>query len=613
MCGITGIISKNKVEQTLLKAMTDSMTHRGPDEDGFYLHENIGLGMRRLSIIDVSNGHQPFYNEDKSIIVVANGEIYNHQEIRQELRAKGHHIETNSDIEIIPHLYEEEGSAFIERLEGMFGIALLDLKKKKLFLLRDRMGVKPLFYSLTEKNFVFSSDINSILKSGAVAVKGNPRAVYSYFNYRFGAAGNDTFFENVYTMFPSEIVEFDCTNFQYTTRLYTDYFSLNTTTHTLSEEETILEAERLLTASVKKRLMSDVPLGTLLSSGIDSTMITTIASRISNSPVESFTVGYDGGKVNEIAGAEETCKYLGIKNNSITITQDQFTKSVEDAVHYSEAPITHPNSVSVYHITNFARSKGFKVLLSGEGSDEIFGGYFRSVNLYNALQKWAPLPEFVVQLLQMIKPESLNLQMILLLRNRKYYEFVCRYFRVTEINVLKDLNLYGRFELPFVRKIADQLDDKKIIESILQMEQRTYLQELLLRQDKMSMMSSIEVRVPLVEDPELVRFVNSIPASLKIMPGYNKYILRKVAEKYLPKDICYRPKIGFSSPITYWLRKGGVFNEFTRDTIQGSEFTATQKAAMFKLIDDHVSEAADNNELIWKIINYITWKKLYKV
>ena len=613
MCGITGIISKQKVTEQLLKAMTDSMTHRGPDEDGFYLSENIGLGMRRLSIIDVSNGHQPFYNEDKSVVVIANGEIYNHASIRQELKAKGHHLETNSDIEIIPHLYEEEGGAFVERLDGMFGIALLDLKKKKLFLFRDRMGVKPLFYTLTERALVFSSDINSIFRSEAVAIKSNQKAMYSYFNYRFGAAGKDTFFENVFTLFPSEILEFDCLTFQYTTRLYTDYFSLNTTTHKLSEEETILETERLLTASVKKRLMSDVPLGTLLSSGIDSTIITTLATRLSNAPVETFTVGYDIAKVNEVKGAEETCSFLGIKNNSIYISEEQFTNTLQTAVHFSEAPITHPNSVSVYHITNLARQKGFKVLLSGEGSDEIFGGYYRSVNLYNALHKWSLLPGLAINLLLKLKPDSFNMALLLMLRNKKYYDFVCKYFRVTEEGILKNLRLDQVSDLPFIRGIASQLDDQKVIESILQIEQRTYLQELLLRQDKMSMMSSIEVRVPLVEDHELVRFVNSIPASLKIMPGYNKYILRKVAEKYLPKEICYRQKIGFSSPVTHWLKTGGVFEEYTRDNMESSAFSPTQKVSMHKLVDDHISGVADNNELIWKIINYITWKKLYKV
>lgn len=613
MCGITGIVSKNKVEQPLLKAMTDAMFHRGPDEDGFYLHENVGLGMRRLSIIDVSKGHQPFFNEGKTIAVVANGEIYNHAEIRKELAAKGHVLNTNSDIEIIPHLYEEEGVSFVERLEGMFGIALYDLKKKKVVLFRDRMGVKPVFYTHTGNNFVFSSDINSILKSGAVSPKANNRAVYSYFNFRFGASGNETFFENIYSLYPGEIIEFDCNTFNYTQRQYQDYFSFNTTTHQLSIEETIEEADKLLSNSIRKRLMSDVPLGTLLSSGIDSTIITTLATRLSSSPVESFTVGYDIEAVNEVAGAEATCQYLGIKNNSIRITEEQFTNTVEKAVQYSEAPITHPNSVSVYHITNHARQKGFKVLLSGEGSDEIFGGYSRSVNLYNALQKWDGYPSLVIGLLKLVKPENLNLQLISLLRQQNYYGFATTYFRVSDEQILDDLKIAAEQKLPFVERIANQIDGEKIIESVLQLEQHTYLQELLLRQDKMSMMSSIEVRVPLVEDHEFIRFVNSIPASMKIIPGYNKFILRKVAERYLPKDICYRKKIGFSSPISHWLKTGGMFQQYMRDTVQSSGFSEQQKNQMQKLINDHIAGVRDNNELIWKVVNYILWKKLYKV
>jgi asparagine synthase (glutamine-hydrolysing) len=329
--------------------------------------------------------------------------------------------------------------------------------------------------------------------------------------------------------------------------------------------------------------------------------------------IESFTVGYDIEKVNEVKGAEQTCRHLNIVNNSLYITEQHFTDTVSNAVYYSEAPITHPNSVAVHLITNLARQKGFKVLLSGEGSDEFFGGYSRTINLFNALEKWGGYPAFLISILNQLKPNSLNALLILALKNKKYYEFAARYLRVSDEALLKKLDLSSSQSLPFIENIASQIDDKKVIESILQIEQRTYLQELLLRQDKMSMMSSIEVRVPIVEDHDLVNFANSMPAAMKIRPGFNKYILRRVAERYLPKDICYRKKIGFSSPITHWLRTGGVFLQLTRDTIESSDFNASQKKMMQQLVSDHVSGSADHNELIWKIINFVTWKKLYKV
>ena len=377
MCGIAGIVNKNsRVEKEQLLRLNDLMTHRGPDEDGHFINENVGISMRRLSILGLANGSQPFYNREQNIIIVGNGEIYNFQELKKELTQHGITFHSNSDMEIIPHLFEIHGIGFINMLDGMFGLAILDLNTNKLLLVRDFYGVKPLYFSINKDRFVFSSDQRAIVKSKLIEYEFNHNQIPNYLNLRLGAIGDESFFKNIKMLPQGSYLELDCSTHNFEIKKYFHNTPLseykNITTNDFENQ-----THNLLRASVKKRLISEVPVATFLSSGIDSTIITGIASELTNKNIDCYTVGYDNSLGDESVAAAKTATHLGIKHKKLTITADDFYNQWESSVEFNEAPISHPNSVAIKLLTEYAKSDGIKVILSGEGADEIFGGYKR--------------------------------------------------------------------------------------------------------------------------------------------------------------------------------------------------------------------------------------------
>lgn len=611
MCGITGIVLKKDqpVGSDLLLNMTKTMVHRGPDEDGVYLHGNVGIGMRRLSIMDVAGGNQPFFSNDRTVVVVGNGEIYNHRSLRESLKSD-HQFRSSSDIEVVAPLYRKHGIIFPNKLEGMFGLAILDLVERKLHLVRDRIGIKPVFFHSSQNAFIFSSDINSILKSGQISVTMNTESVSNYFNYRFGALGNQTFFNEIRSILPGQILSVDIDSLHVSTSSYHDYLRFSSEDlFSGTENELVEELDLRLRNSVRKRLMSDVPLATLLSSGIDSTLLTAVANNINPTKVDAFTITYSEESLDESVGAKESAEYLGIKWHPYNVTNTEFTSLIESAIIYNEAPVTHPNSIAVHLITKLAKESGYKVLLSGEGADELFAGYGRTSNLYQLRRIQTKYPKLLVQFLAgaKLKFDNREENLLMAMYSKDHLRLLKAYYKVVDQNFLPEI------QPSFLPQLSNQMESDKLFNHILQTEQRSYLQELLLRQDKMSMWSSMEVRVPFVGDPAMVDFANRTPFELKIKEGTNKYLLRKVAEKYLPKHICYRRKRGFGSPVSDWLRQDDQFRQLAQSAAESDTLDMRQRKYYLGLIDDHISGKSDNYELIWKLMNFLLFRKAYGI
>ncbi len=590
--------------------MTDSMFHRGPDEDGIDLFENAGIGMRRLSIMDVASGSQPFFSNDRNVSVVGNGEIYNHIKLRSDLKNE-HPFHSTSDIEVVAPLYQKFGLDFPKQMEGMFGLAILDKAARKLHLIRDRMGVKPLFYHASKEAFVFSSDINSIISSGRVQVSLNDESAFNYFNYRFGASGDETFFKEIKALFPGQVLSVNLDTLEVTSGQFHNHLQFSTEELlTGSEPELINELDKRLCRSVEKRLMSDVPLATLLSSGIDSTLLTALANKINPNKVDAFTITYNEKGLDESVGAKESADYLGIKWHPYQVSNQEFTSLIENAILQNEAPVTHPNSIAVRLITKLAKENGYKVLLSGEGADELFAGYGRTTNLYRLSQIQNKYPSFVLQFLSGfgLKFDKRESDILVALRTNNLENLAKAYFGVVNQNFLTNGN-----GTSFLSKMAQQIRPNHLFNDILQLEQQTYLQELLLRQDKMSMWSSMEVRVPFVGDPEVVSFANRLPFEYKLKDGINKYLVRKVAEKYLPPHISHRKKKGFGSPVGDWLKQNDQLKQLAYSAADIPSMNGRQRKNYLQLLDDHVVGKSDNYELIWKTMNFLLFRKAYEI
>ena len=586
------------------------MFHRGPDEDGTDIFENAGIGMRRLSIMDVASGSQPFFSHDKRISVVGNGEIYNHAALRSELK-NDHPFRSSSDIEVIAPLFLKHGLKFPTLMEGMFGLAILDKAERKLHLIRDRIGVKPLFYHASKDVFVFSSDINSIISSGKVSVSLNEEAASNYFDYRFGASGDQTFFNEIKLLFPGQILSIDIDTLAVSESEFYSHIPFSTDElYASSEAELIEELDKRLRNSVQKRLMADVPLASLLSSGIDSTLLTAIANDINPNKVDAFTITYSEKSLDESVGARESADHLGIKWHPYSVSNQEFTSLITDAIRYNEAPVTHPNSIAVHLITKLAKQNGYKVLLSGEGADELFAGYGRTTNLFHLSKIQQKYPNILLQFLSAtgLKFDKREGEMLRALHTNDMVSLTKAYFSVADEQFISN-----GCEPSFLTQVAKQVRPEMLFNDVLQLEQRTYLQELLLRQDKMSMWSSMEVRVPFVGDPNVVSFANKLPFEYKLKDGINKYLLRKVAERYLPPHICNRKKKGFGSPVGDWLRQNDQLKQLAFSAAESTQMSAQQHKLYLKLLNDHISCKADNYEMVWKIMNFLLFRKEYGV
>lgn len=615
MCGIVGIAYKDierSCDAQIIISMRDLQVHRGPDDKGLFIHKNVGLGHRRLSIIDLCGGHQPMTNEDGNLWIVYNGEIYNFKQIREELVKRGHIFKTNSDTEVILHLYEEKGPDCVKELNGMFAFAIWDKRKKELFLARDRMGIKPLYYVETEDGFAFSSEIKSLFQSGIIHAECNDEAIVEYFVFR-DVSGQNTLFRGIKSLLPGHTLLFKekCI----TINQYWSVFSEKE-----NEEVSLNYAEEelshLIQDAIKIRLMSEVPLGTFCSGGIDSSLVTAIAAQQVNHPINTFSVGFYEKDYDESPYAKIVSEQYGTNHHTIKLNNKEFCELLPRMIWQNDEPLNFANSIQIYAISKLAKEH-VTVVLTGEGADELFAGYPRYY-IPKILEWYNHFPFFLKKL--MVRGSSFFKDHRI--GKLKYYsrfsmEDVILYnssFLKKDfiLEILPNCTFEGfLFREESLAKGSSLRYDPITNVSIL--DQQNYLLSILNRQDKMSMAASIESRVPFL-DHRIVELSNKLPSDHKINRFQTKVILKKIARRYLPEEIVNRKKSGFGVPLGRWLREPGGMCK-TLDALSNDLNIADyfEKRLLEKNVSEHKSGMKDHSELLWAVINFQMWRRIFGI
>lgn len=579
MCGIAGIFNQSKpVDKSILVKMSEILNHRGPDDKGEYLHDNIGLAHRRLSIIDLKNGHQPMLDSTGRYCIIFNGEIYNYLELRQELIDAGYSLKTHSDTEVLLYLFIKEGKDCLKKLIGMFAFAIYDQETRTLFLARDHFGIKPLYYAECNDAFVFASEIKSLLCHPSIKAKPNQGALYEYITFQF-CLDNRTLFHGIRKLEPANYMVVK----QGKITEKKAYWSVDFTVDYHHTQDYFLERLAfLLQDSVRLQLRSDVPLGAYLSGGFDSSTVTTYAAELMKTSIATFTGGFkEGPQYDETAYAKAVSKQAKTMHYEIFPTAKDFTDTIENLIYYMDEPAAGPGLFPQYFVSKLASQK-VKVVLGGQGGDEIFGGYARYLVAYleqcikSAIYEQQEEGKYVVTLETIIPNLALLKEYAPLIKrfwSQGLFEPMdTRYFQL--INRSSDLKgIYtNEFQKEFdYKKIFDTFSTmfnspqtKSYFNKMTYFDMRTLLPALLQVEDRMSMAVSLESRVPLL-DHRIVELVASMPPTLKFADGKTKHVLRMVAQGKLPKEIVERKdKMGFPVPLSEWLKKG-IVRDFVLD------------------------------------------------
>jgi len=543
--------------------MADSIEHRGPDDEGFYFSGQVGLGFRRLSIIDLGGGHQPLCNEDESIWIVFNGEIYNYQELRQFLLSKGHQFRTQSDTEVIVHLYEELGESCLERLRGMFAFAIWDNRRKSLFLARDRVGIKPLYYYHSSSSFIFGSEIKVILADPEVTPEVNPEMIDRILTFNY-LPGEETLLKNIHKLAPGSCVLIKDGDVK-----IRQYWDLEVPQSSLSLAAAEEQLSSMLDESVRLHMISDVPVGFLLSGGVDSSAMLCMARGKTAGPLLSFTVGFsEPGITDERPYARLAAKAYGAEHHEMTISSKDFENFLPQYIWHMEEPVCEPPAVAMYYVSQLAR-KFVKVLISGEGGDEGFGGYqiYRNLLWLERLKTvLRPMNGMISKGLLGLNPylKSSQIARFAPLLNMPFETY---YHSGTSnaANFFKQNldTLYSEEFAPFVnkersvnivKKYLQNSEGRDLVNRMLYVDTKTWLvDDLLLKADKMTMANSLELRVPFL-DHKILEFAASLPGKYKVHGFTTKYILKRVLSNRVPQEILNRKKVGFPVPYNAWLR-----------------------------------------------------------
>jgi len=629
MCGIAGIVAADQLrldDRETVVAMRDVISHRGPDDAGIFVDAQAGLGHRRLSIVDISAGHQPLSNEDGSIWIVFNGEIYNHSEIRPELEAAGHRYKTRTDTETIVHAYEAWGDACVDRLRGMFAFALWDARRRRLLLARDRMGVKPLYWAHVSGRLLFGSEIKSILESGLLERRANEAALPELLGTRY-LSGEETLFKGIYRLLPGHTLAFEAG--RVTTRKYWDVPTgcIDEETARLSDRDAVERFRELLTESVRLRLMADVPLGMFLSGGLDSSAIAALMAGMNDRPIQTFSVAFRDRAFSELDYAREVSNAIKAEAHEIVIDDRDFFGALPRLIWHEDEPIAHPSSVPLYFVSELA-SRHVKVVLTGEGSDELLAGYgkypralanWRAGAAYGvvpeAVRSWVTasvVPRLPGRLARYATrsflavdatPESMFFDNFAGIGLRRQRELLTPAFA----SAATPASAYGSSRAYFDAPNGTSTT----LDRLLYTDLKTYLVELLMKQDQMSMAASIESRVPFL-DHKLVEFASSLPPRLKLRGFKTKWILREAVRGILPATILTRKKMGFPVPFGVWMR--GPWQTVARDILldrRTRERGIVDPAAAERLITSHASGAQEGGDAIWGLINLELWYRTH--
>jgi asparagine synthase (glutamine-hydrolysing) len=630
MCGITGFLDPDHVfSEADLRRMNACITRRGPDGEGYFhsSHEGVGLAMRRLAIIDISGGWQPVYNEDRSITVVFNGEIYNFQDLRRELESLGHAFRTQSDSEVIAHLYEQFGPDFAQRLQGMFAIAIWDANTRSLLLARDRLGIKPLFTARVGRAIVFGSEIKSILACGKVDATVDPLAVDQFFSYTYIPAPR-TIYRDIKKFPPAHFAIFGATRDGHPTR----YWSLPRSPHEPTKEPATAEAEvqieTALLNAVKSHMVSDVPIGAFLSGGVDSSLIVAMMTRFSSSPPQTFTVAFEEASqsfIDERVYAREMATRYGLNHHEIVVSPDVGSILPEITGSFDE-PFADDSVIPSYYISK-ATSSHVKVALTGLGGDELFAGYKRHLAVHLS-RHYRKLPVVVRKLIgDRLAPMIPEFE-----RLGDRIDHLKRFTRAASSSPARQYQQYlttlppgNRLSL-FSPEYARILDDEAVadlmlspfnsadvdsdLERALRTDLATYLpDDILALSDRLSMWHSLELRVPFLDHP-LVELAATLPAKLKISGTQQKAILRKVASRWLPDSILNHRKQGFESPMGPWLRGPllPLLDELTSPASLG-DLRLFDPIAIRRLRDDHIGGRRKNSKILFSILMFVQWAR----
>lgn len=614
MCGLFGIYSMDQRDVDLEDSMRmlDLLSHRGPDGRGYHHDGRVFLGHTRLSIIDVEGGKQPIYNEDGSIVVVGNGEIYNHEELRRELAAKGHRFKTRSDTEVLIHLFEEEGEGFLGRLNGMFAFAIYDTRNGKLFLARDRIGIKPLYYYCDEKRFIFSSEMKAIIKSGLVPLEINDTVVYQFLTLHFSIPP-ETLIKGILSVRPGHYVSAGPETVR--EGMYWDIES-NVDDSPLSYEDAFHDVESTLLDSVEKRLMSDVPLGLFLSGGIDSSLIAVLMHRLVGDGIKTFSIGFEEKEFSELPYSRQISEQISSDHMEIIVTPKEMMDNIESVIWYRETPISELADIPVFLLSRAAARK-VKVVLTGEGGDEVFAGYNKYVYEEWAQRAWLlrnPVARalFGNPLASKLIPQRMSTAFDLFSegdRYRRYYRWFS-YFRDEELKyIVRDDRRDFVQERNFYKEFLGEKRFKTNLDEMQYLDVKVWLPDnLLLRGDRMSMASSLEARVPFL-DHRLVEMSYRLPKTCRIRNSSGKYIIKKIAEKYLDKNIIYRKKVGFEVPVSKWFRSG--LKDFMISHLTRSDSFCLEifdRKHIEALVNDHVEDRSDNHKKLWILLNLELWR-----
>lgn len=627
MCGIAGTAFSKKsnriIDIGVLTRMRDAQFHRGPDEADGFVAENIGLAHRRLSIVDVRCGRQPMTNEDGSLQIVFNGEIYNHNDYREDLIARGHVYKTTSDTETILHLYEEYGAACVDHLRGMFGFAIWDANKQELFVARDRLGVKPLYFVYdAEGSLFFASEIKSLLHEEIARPELNYRVLPEQFA-NHGTNGEETLFKNVRRLLPGHFLIWRDGEIE--VKKYWDV-SFEPKIENQNDGDLIMEWRELFRESVEMRLMADVPLGMFLSGGIDSSAILANMATMTDAPVKTFSVAFDNKNANELGFARIVAEKFRTDHHEVTVSAKEFFDSLPRLIWYQDEPLPFDACVPLYFVSKLAQNH-VKVVLTGEGSDEILGGYGRYhktlINLAYGEKYERATPRAMRglvragrHLLPAKMKQKFNRSFLSLAANLDDLYFnnfaIFRHAELNQLFAAEARELIGESH-PFgtAHGFLAGSDAANTLDKMLFVDTKTYLHELLMKQDRMSMAASIESRVPFL-DYKLVEFTARLPEKLKIRNGTTKWILREAMRGVLPDEILTRPKMGFPVPLDDWLR--GEFRFITADYILSERVAARRifnSAYLHKIVTEHAAGNSAHTAKLWSLINFELWARQF--
>jgi asparagine synthase (glutamine-hydrolysing) len=625
MCGIAGwanLDSKTPsptADEAVLHAMCERMKHRGPDSEGLWTDESVALGMRRLSIIDLHTGEQPVYSEDKQIVVVMNGELYNFKEVRADLEKRGHRFETQTDTEILPHLYEEYGEAMLEHINGMFAFALWDKRKEKLLIARDRFGEKPLYYGVFDGKLIFASEPKVLLENPAVRTEINVDALRQYLSFDYVPAPA-SIYQNIYKLPAAHFLVLEKGEIK-TRRYWNLSFHKNGNTPTI--EKAAEQLRELLADAVRLRLVSDVPLGILLSGGVDSSTVAAFATQFSTEKVKTFSIGFEEDSFDESKFARQVATHLGTEHYEDKLSVEKAADLISEIGTWLDEPLSDGSLIPTLLLSKFVR-KHVTVALGGDGGDEIFAGYpmyfgHRMASVYEAIPKFlrTGLIEPIVNSLPVSnKNLSFDYKAKRFVAASKF-DTVTRHhswfgsFSIDSQNDLLSKDVLTNSSGDIYRGAKDLL---KITDAETEVEQMQFLdmnfymaEDILTKVDRASMAVSLEVRAPFL-DPRIAQFAAQLPLQYKLKGSKGKYILKKAVEPLLPKNILNRPKKGFGVPIAEWLK--GRLNPMMHDLLDSNRLKNQglfNEKFVQKLIKEHETNAASHHKQLWTLLVFQLW------